>query len=143
MTNLGDIKTDLPSGVVLDSGFVSITTPVGTTSATLVDITGASFTVTVPTGAVGRILAAMNVGCSTTGGSPSTGAWAVSVAGVDGVEIPRYMSGTNDNGALGCRSWATGLTAGTYTVKGRYRRVAGASTINTDVAEISAFLILE
>jgi subtilase family serine protease len=143
MTNLGDVTSDTPAGLIVATGYDEITGTVSTTSATLADITGLSFDLVVPTGKTATIQARMNVGNSTTGGSPSTGAWAVSIGGVDGTEIPRYLSGTNDNGALGVQAYRTGLAAGTYTIKGRHRRVTGSSTVDTDVAELSAFAVLE
>jgi hypothetical protein len=143
MTDFGAIPTEIAAAMVLDNGYDEVTSPVGTTSATLEDITGLSFTVTIPTGRTGRIVAHMAVQTSTTGGSPSTGGWAISINSVDGTEIQRYLSGSNDTGALVVQSRQTALSAGTYTVKGRHRRVVGASTVNSDVTILSAVAYLE
>lgn len=145
MTNrLGEINSNLPVSVTAAEGFDEATGQ-STTSATLEDITGLTFDLVVPAGLPGdaAILASMSVQCSTTGGSPATGAWAISINSVDGTEISRYLSGTNDSGSLGVQARVTGLGAGTYTVKGRHRRVSGTSTVNTDVAQLSAFAVLE
>ena len=143
MTDFGDVKSEWEGGINLGHDFDEITSPVSTTSATLVDITGLTFDLVVPTGAVAHILATMTVQCSTTGGSPAVGAWAISIGGVDGTEIQRSLSGTLDTGSLSVQAGRTGLTAGTYTVKGRHRRVSGSSTLDTDVAQLLAEAVLE
>jgi len=131
-----------PKGIVVDANYDEATAA-ATTSAALTDIAGLSFTVDVPTGQTARIYADMSFQGSTTGGAPSTGAWAVSVNAVDGTELKRYLSGTNDTGIGGVKTRSAVLGAGAYTVKGRFRRVSGGSTINTDVAQLSAFVALE
>jgi hypothetical protein len=140
MTLLGDFLSSLDVQLVTDNGYDEVTSPVGTTSGTLEDITGLTFDVTLA--ATGRIVANMTVQTSTTGGSPATGAWAISINSVDGTEIQRYLSGTNDTGSLGVQARSASLGAGTYTVKGRHRRASGSSTVNTDVAELSAIAIV-
>jgi hypothetical protein len=140
MTLLGDFLSNLDVQLVTDNGYDEVTSPVGTTSGTLEDITGLTFDVTLA--ATGRIVANMTVQTSTTGGSPATGGWAISINSVDGTEIQRYLSGTNDTGALGVQARSGSLGAGTYTVTGRHRRVSGSSTVNTDVAELSAIAIV-
>ena len=116
-----------------------------TTSATLEDITGLTFDLEVPTGlpSTAKIQAIMVIQCSTTGGSPATGGWAININGSDQTEIQRYLSGTNDMGVLVVMANVTGLSNGTYTVKGRHRRVSGASTVNSDVAQLKAVAIME
>lgn len=109
-----------------------------TTAAALEDIPGLSFDLELTT--AGSIHASMTVQCSTTGGAPATGAWAISIAGVDGTEIQRYLSGLNDTGALAVQTTAV-VPAGTYTIKGRHRRAVGVSTINTDVAQLNAIFV--
>jgi hypothetical protein len=142
MTRLGEISSNQEVNLIADHGYDEATGQ-STTAAALEDITGLSFSVTIPTGRTGRILARMNVQCSTTGGSPATGAWAISINSVDGTEIARYLSGTNDTGALGCQARSASLSAGSYTVQGRHRRASGSSTVNTDVAELSAIAVIE
>lgn len=143
MTEFGAIPTEIEAGVLVGCDCDDITSPVSTTSATLEDITGLSFDVTIPTGRTGRIKAALIVQCSTTGGSPATGGWATSIGGVDGTEIQRYLSGTSDTGAIGAAQTRKALSAGTYTIKGRHRRVSGASTVNTDAATLTGMAVLE
>jgi hypothetical protein len=132
-------------GIVVAHGYDEITSTVSTTSATLVDVTGLTFDLTIPTGlpSTARIVANLSVQCSTTGGAPATGAWAISINSVDGTEIARYLSGTNDTGALGVQARSGSLGAGTYTVVARHRRVSGTSTVNTDIGELSAIAIAE
>lgn len=105
-----------------------------TVSATLEDIPGLTFDLTTPV--AGRILAEMSMGSSSSG-SGVVGAWAISIDSVDQTEIPRELSGVTDNGMGSVKGWAD-LSAGTYTVKGRHRRVSGGSTVNTDVAQLVA-----
>jgi hypothetical protein len=140
MTRLGELNSNYDVEIVADAGYDEAT-GLTTTSATLEDITGLTFDVTLP--ATGRIMADMVVQTSTTGGSPATGAWAISINSVDGTEIARYLSGVNDTGALAVLARSISLGAGTYTVKGRHRRVSGASTVNTDVAQLSAIAVIE
>ena len=127
------ISAGHPSATV--NGYVEVTGQ-STTNGTFEDISGATFDITIPSS--GRIKAKMIIGSSTTGGSPAVGSWCVNIAGVDHREIPRALSGTTDagNGIVGGRS--DPLAPGTYTVKGRHRRVSGAVTVNTDVAKLDA-----
>ena len=141
MTDFGAIPTNSSVNVVSGSNYVETTSTVTTTSATLADITGLTMTVTLSQ--AGRIRANMSVQTSTTGGAPATGGWAISINSVDGTEMSRYLSGTNDRGSLSVQSQVTGLGAGTYTVKGRHRRISGSSTINTAKAQLSALAILD
>lgn len=140
----GEINSNLNIESVADQDYDEVTTQ-PTTSATLEDIAGLTFNLTVPTDlpSVAVIRAILVVQCSTTGGSPATGAWAISIDAADGTEIQRYLSGTNDTGVLVVMARTAGLGAGTYTVKGRHRRVSGASTVNTDVAQLKAEVVME
>lgn len=112
-----------------------------TTNVALEDITGLTFDLV--TAVQGRIVALMTIDCSTTGGAPATGAWAISINSVDGTEMTRSLSGFNDMGALSVQARSASLAPGTYTVKGRHRRVSGASTINTDIAQLSALFVAD
>ena len=129
-----------PDHEVLD-GFDEITTPASTTSGTLVDITGLTFDLV--TTRTGKINAAMTFQASTTGGSPATGAWTISINSADGTEMARYLSGTNDTGIGAAQTRSVSLPPGTYTVVGRHRRVSGASTLNTDAAQLHATFIAD
>jgi len=119
------------------SGYDEVTAQ-STTSAVLEDIPGLTFDIEMTKG--GQICARMTVECSSTGAANNTGAWAISINGVDGTEIQRFLSGTSDTGAMAVQA-AADLPAGTYTIKGRHRRAGGAGTINTDVAQLSAIMI--
>lgn len=112
-----------------------------TTAAALEDIPGLTFDLVLTT--AGRISAIMTVECSLTGTPASTvGGWAVSIAGSDGTEIQRHMDTIGDPGALAVQFRNdTPLSAGTYTVKGRHRRVSGSNTVNTDKAQLSAHFV--
>jgi hypothetical protein len=138
----GALKSESDIDIVADHGYDEATGQT-TVSATLEDITGLTFDVVIPTGYTGRVAAMMVVQCSTTGGAPATGGWAIDINGTDGTEIQRYLSGTNDTGSLSCQARSVSLAAGTYTVQGRHRRASGTSTVNSDVAQLIGWAILE
>ncbi len=138
MTALGAILSTRDV-LAVDDHDLGEATGQSTTSATLEDITGTSVSVTLD--GTGSILACMTVETSTMGGSPATGAWAISINSVDGQEIARYLSGTNDTESVTVQARVTGLGAGTYTVVERHRRISGASTVNSDVAQVMAVAV--
>lgn len=140
MTRLGELNTDWAISALADVGFDTATAQ-STTSATLEDISGLTFDLDLA--ATGRIYAIMVVQCSTTGGSAATGAWAVEINSVDGPEIQRYLSGSNDTGSVSTMAQSASLGAGTYTIQGRHRRVSGVSTVNSDTALLMAFAVLD
>lgn len=108
-----------------------------TTAAALEDIPGLTFDVVLP--ARGRILADMSVQCDALA-AVATGAWAISINGVDGTEIQVALTvGIARSASVQARS--AFLQAGTYTVKGRHYRAAGAGTVETDVAQLSALVV--
>jgi hypothetical protein len=143
MSRLGEIGSNTNLHAVLDEDFAEASDT--TTSGTLEDVTGTSFTLTIPVGlpSTATIVARMTFNCNTTGGSPATGAWAISINSVDGTELQRYMSGTNDSGIGAVQARVTGLSNGTYTVVGRHRRVSGSATVNTNSAQLEALAVLE
>lgn len=143
MTSFGAVPTQIRAGIIVDGDYDEMTGTVSTINGSLEDITGATFDIDVPTGVTARVLAVMTFQTSTTGGSPAIGSWAISINSVDGTELQRYLSGINDTGIGAVLARSAVLTAGTYTVVGRHRRVSGASTINTDTAQLSAFVVLE
>lgn len=140
----GEIKSNLNIESIADQGFDEISA-ISTVSTTLEDITGLTFNLIVPPGlpSTAVIRAILVVQCSTTGGSPATGGWAISIDGSDGTEIQRYLSGLNDTGVLAVMHRAIGFSEGSYTVKGRHRRVSGSSTVNSDIAQLKAEVVLE
>ena len=142
---LTSLLTGLVSqGVVIDgssnaalhiSGSDELVAPITTVSATLVDITGLTVTVTLNNTA--RILAFLVFSCSSTGGgSNALGGWAVSIDGTDGTEMQRFLSGSNDQGIGAAMMRSAAKTAGAYTINGRHRRVSGSKTISTDLATL-------
>lgn len=142
MTDLGDIPSNIPAGIVMVSGYDEIASTVSTSSATFEDITGLTFDLTVPTGRTGTIRAIMNVESSASGANV-TGAWAISINASDKQESLRTMNVAAEFGSVTAQGQATGLTAGAYTVKGRHRRVSGATNVDTAMAQLSAQLLLE
>jgi hypothetical protein len=143
MSGFGSFRSDLASNIVAGDGLGEVSAQT-TTSGTLEDITGLTFDLTVPSNlpSTGKIIAIMTIQCSATGGA-CTGGWAISINGSDGTEIQRYLSSTNDTGVITVQARTTGLSAGAYTVKGRHRRVSGADTVNTDVAQLQAWVVME
>lgn len=141
---LGEIKSSVLLSITVDVGFDE-ETGASTTSGTLEDITDLSVDVVVPTDIPddAAIRAIMVVQGSTTGGSPATGAWAISIDGDDQTEVQRYLSGSNDTGVLAVMGSVSGKVPGTYTVKGRHRRVSGSSTVNSDLAQLSVQAVIE
>lgn len=109
----------------------------GTTAAALEDISGCSVDLVVKGQA--RILATLTVQCSAT--SAGVGAWAIEVNGVDGSEVQRYLSASNDTGVIAVQTRSAVLPPGTYTVQGRHRRVSGAGTVTTDFGQLSAIVV--
>lgn len=142
MSRLGVVNSNQEVNLVTDQDFSEVTGQ-STTAAALENIAGNSFQLTIPTGRTGRILATLTVQTSTTGGAPATGGWAIQINSVDGGEIQRYLSGTNDSGALAVQARSASLTPGNYTVQGRHRRVSGTSTVNTDRAQLAAIAVIE
>lgn len=121
----------------IPSGYVELPAPDTTTSAVFVDIVGLSVTIAIATAT--RILGWLSWECETVGlGTPAVGGFAVSIAAADGQEIDRYLSGTNDLGAGPSQYRSAVLSPGTYTVKGRWRRVSGAATLQLNHAQLSA-----
>jgi hypothetical protein len=145
MSRLGEYNSNLAANIIAANGYDEISSPVTTTAAALEDITGLTFDLVVPTGlpSTARIVATMAVQCSSSGGSGGAGGWAVGINSADKQEIQRYLSAINDTGALIVLGSTAGLAAGTYTVKGRHRRVSGTGTISTDVAQLSAIVVME
>lgn len=112
----------------IPSSYVELPSPVGTTSATLVDVTGMSVTITLDTPVRIAVFASFELQTQS-GAAPSTMGVAVSIDGTDHDELKRYLSGSNDQG-IGSITHRTdtSLSAGVHTIKLRFRRVSGAAT---------------
>lgn len=122
----------------IPSDYVELPAPDTTISPTLVDIVGMSITVTLTTAS--HILGILTWDCDTTGGGTNAqAAFAVEINSVDGQEVERFLSGTNDMGT-GASQFRTAapVAAGIYTIKGRWRRVAGTRTLQCTHAQLSA-----
>ncbi|MHC4225659.1 MAG: hypothetical protein ACYSUN_16835 [Planctomycetota bacterium] len=142
MTALGAIlsTTDINEDGGAVSNGATLGAPVSTTAAALENMTGFSFSVTLAETA--RIVAIMTVEAdSTGGGSNATGAWAISINSVDYGEIGRFLSGTNDLGALCVVGRSASLGAGSYTVQGRHYRRSGDKTVTAEKAHLVAFVV--
>jgi hypothetical protein len=116
-------------------GYDEMTTPVGTTSATLEDVTGASITVTLPTAKDVLVYATFEIETQS-GASPSTLGLAINGDGTDGTEVSRYLSGSSDRGLGSVMARFTGVAAGSRTFKLRFRRVSGSATPGINVAQM-------
>ena len=120
----------------IPSAHVEMSTPVGTTSATLEDVAGVSTTITLDEPVKIAVFCSFQVSTQS-GASASTIGIAISIDGVDGDEVQRQLSGSSDIG-IGAIVHRTSLSlvAGTYTVKLRFRRVAGVATPGIDTADL-------
>jgi hypothetical protein len=115
-------------------GYDEMTTPVGTTSATLVDVTGASITMTFESDKE-SVLVLVSFTCSTqSGASPSVLGVAVNGDGTDSTELQRSLSGAADSGIGAIMVRFQSISSGSRTFKLRFRRVSGSSTPGIDVA---------
>jgi len=115
----------IPGGA-LPSAYVEMTTPRTTTSATLEDITGASLSLVLPTAA--HVAVWMN--CDTDSDGICDLGLAISLDGTDHDEAHVHLSGSTDAGTAGTvHRTDTPLAAGTYVIKGRFRRINGAPKV--------------
>lgn len=117
-----------PDGMsIVDLGYVTATATTAGTGA-LEDITSATVDVVIPAGATGSVIGVMTFQTTTTTGGAKTGGWVVDIGGTDGPQLDRYLSGTNDTGVGAVQFMRTGLSAGTYTVKGEHLTSVGSIT---------------
>lgn len=107
-------------------GFATISSPVNTTSATLVDVTGVTTTITLVV--TSAIWAVCTFGCNSAVGGGCVIEVALSIDGTDYQGHQRALSGTNDQGIGAVTYYVAGLTAGARIVKLRFRRVSGSGT---------------
>ena len=132
------LVADGSSGAGLNPSEISeMDTERSTVSATLEDITGSTLDITIQQAC--KINVSMAFSCYTvSGGAPSVVAFALSIDGTDHQEMQRYLSGSSDRGIGAVVHLSPTLAAGTYTVKGRFRRVSGAATPGTDHVSLVA-----
>ena len=124
----------------IPSEYVEMTTPVGTVSAVLEDVSGASITIT-PTSSTEAIVMASFEVQTQSGASASTIGIAVNINGVDHDEMQRYLSGSNDLGLGSLTHRSATLTGGVpVTIKLRFRRVTGVATPGINKAHMAVLL---
>lgn len=117
----------LPPGGVSASEHADSDTPVGTTSATFVDVTGFSLNITLIRQAKIFALATFEL-ATISGASASVIAIGLNIDGTNDHEHQRYLSGSNDQGIGAITELTDVLNPGTYTVKLQFRRVSGVAT---------------
>jgi hypothetical protein len=112
-------------GGKIPSAYDEMTTPVTTTSATLEDIAGVSTTITLA--AASEIAVWLN--CAVSSDGICDLGLAVNIDGTDHDEVITHMNGTTDSGVSSVIHRSGELAAGTYTIKGRFRRISGSPKI--------------
>jgi collagen type I alpha len=119
----------------IPSAYIETSTPSGTTSAALVDVPSMSVTITLDEPVEITIHSAFEI-ATQSGAAPSTVAVAVNIDGTDHDEYKRYLSGSSDTGIGALTHRSDVLSAGSHTVKLRYRRVSGAATPGINRADL-------
>jgi hypothetical protein len=124
---------------VLPSSFVEMTTPVTVTSATLVDITGATTTITLDS----TVNIAVFMDCEVSSDGVCDLGLTISINGTDHDVVTTHLFGTaSDPGKTSViHRTATPIAAGTYTVKGRFLRSSGTKTPQVDRADLLVFAL--
>jgi hypothetical protein len=117
---------------VQPTAYVEMTTPRTTTSGTLEDITGATTTITLT--ATCHVSAYLVCNVVSTGVSDI--GCAISFDGTDHDEQRVTMGSGDDLGCTVVHRTTTTLGPGTYTVKGRFRRISGAGTPGVNRADL-------
>jgi hypothetical protein len=120
-----------PTGVNV-SEYVEMTTPDTTTSATLEDITGATTDITlIRTSHVAAWMAA-HVSAS----ADCTLGLALNFDGTDHDVVDTHLGTTSEGSVTVLHRTTTALAAGTYTIKGRMKRVSGGGTPSVDRVDL-------
>lgn len=114
------------------SSYVEMTTPDTTTSASLEDLTGATTTITLQT--TSHIAVWMS--CHVSASGVCDYGIAINIDGVDHDEVVTHLTTVDEGNVIVLHRTATALAPGTYTVKGRHRRVSGGGTPETDRADL-------
>ena len=120
-----------PSGITPTS-YVEMTTPDTTTSGTLEDITGATTTITLQR--TSHIAAWLNLHVSATAACDY--GVAINFNGTDEDEGVIHLTATDEGNVGIVHRTTTELPPGTYTFKGRHRRISGGGTPETDRADL-------
>lgn len=130
--------------VLNENGVGAASATDSTTSATYVDMVGASTSFSFTKGSSGtRLKVTMNVGAFISGAANTRPGFAVSIGGVDydvvGMTINPLATHTINAGFV----YLSGITAGTYTVQGRWRRISGTGTLARNSEDPVAISVLE
>jgi hypothetical protein len=120
-----------PSGITPTS-YVEMTTPDTTTSASLEDITGATTTITLQR--TSHIAAWLNLHVSAS--ATCDYGVAINFNGTDEDEGVIHLTATDEGNVGIVHRTTTELPPGTYTIKGRHRRISGGGTPETDRADL-------
>jgi hypothetical protein len=111
-----------------------------TSEATYQDITGlyGSITISQPV----SIFATMSFEAETVGvGTDATIDCTIAIDSGNTIPFERFLGGTNDKGIGAITVRSAVLSAGTYDVRGRYRRSAGTKSVMIDNATLTAFAL--
>jgi hypothetical protein len=140
VTTFGEVKSDTNT-TTLDakpspSGYLELTGPLTTVSALLVDIPGVA--VTVETAVPGRVHAVMTLSTTEIGGPLGTvGGWAIQIDGVDGEQLDAgYPLSAVGSRIVVVQARSVVLAAGSHSVVGRFRRVAGTGAVSVDKVQL-------
>jgi len=120
-----------PTGVIPNS-YVEMTTPRTTTSATLVDITGATTTITIQRPSDIAVWMTCHVSASA---SCDLGL-AISIDGTDHDSTDTHLTATDEGNVAIMHRTVSKLAPGTYTVKGRFQRTSGGGTPSVDRVDL-------
>lgn len=118
----------------IPSGYDTVSS-ISTTNASLEDMTGLSTSITLAQTAA--ITATMTVNTNVSVSLATIGGFAISINGVDSTVMTQAYFGLGSEETVVVTFEQT-LAAGTYTVKGRFKRVSGVGTVNVDLAQIEA-----
>ena len=117
---------------VLDSEYAEMVTQRTTTSASLADITGASVSLTLHR----ECHIAVWMTCHVSATAACDLGLAINIDGTDHDITDTHLTATDEGNMAIIHRTLTALAAGTYTVKGRFRRSAGGGTPAVDRADL-------
>jgi len=119
-------------GGISPSSYVEMTTPDSTTSASLEDITGATTTITLQrTSHVAAWMA-----CHVSASATCDLGLAINFDGTDHDETTEHLTTVDEGNVTVMHRTAAELPPGTYTIKGRMRRVSGGGTPTVDRVDL-------
>jgi len=121
----------------IPSSFVEMETLRTTTSATLIDITGVTTSITLESTV--EIMAIMNCQCELVSGGASVIGLTLQINGVDTDEVFAYLTTTPTYIVIPVVKRSSSLVAGTYNVKGRMRRYSGTGVVGVSRVDLVVF----